>query len=226
MPVNQYGDEKRLAGDGFGIDIASQRADDLDQAALAFIVDCGGDGVSALDVACGQGGQALRMAAAGASVTAVDLTAPTWPPELHQRVRFVTADMRAIERTVARLFERPVLFHVIVCQRAVHYLPYKDAVAVVQQFASLLAPEGRLFISASGLLSELGTDYSAAGVALPLRYAPLSGPMVEKHGIRGPVCLYTEDDMRQLLADAKLAALHIFSSPFGNVKAIATHDNT
>lgn len=216
--INQYGDERRLAQAGFGVDVATQRADDLDKMALEDIAQRHGE-VSALDIACGQGGQALRMAQAGARVTACDVidygpaiqaTAAVVDVQIH----FVLSDMRQISAAL------PAKFDIITCQRAIHYLPFDDALVAVRQMRELLAPSGHLYISASGLRSELGDQYTGCGVPIESRYAPLSTAMVEKHGIHGPVCLYEERDLVFLLMAAGMVVDKVYSSPFGNVKAI------
>jgi len=47
--------------------------------------------------------------------------------------------------------------------------------------------------------------------------------MRDKHGIHGPVCLYSEDDMKSILTESGFAVETLFSSTFGNIKAVARH---
>lgn len=223
MAVNLYGDERRLTKRGFGIDIASQRADDLDIEALSFIGALERP-VLALDLACGAGGQTLRMAQAGAVVTACDIVdygddiLATAQALGVTGVSFVPGDMR----TLAGLFPDQT-FDVIVCQRAIHYLPHAQAVIAVRAMAGLLRRRGRLYLSASGLDSELGNGYPAASLAVSQRYTPLAAEMVERHGIFGPVCLYAKADLLTLIEGSGLRVVELFTSPFGNVKAILEH---
>lgn len=217
--INQYGDERRLAQAGFGVDVATQRADDLDKMALEDIAQRDGE-VFALDIACGQGGQALRMAQAGAHVTACDVV--DYDSEIkaaanaaNLSIKFVLSDMRHLLEALPA-----GRFHVVTCQRAIHYLPFSDALVAVRQMRRLLAPGARLYISASGIRSELGDQYTASASPVQSRYAPLSASMVEKHGIHGPVCLYDERDLVFLMTSAGMDVEKIYSSPFGNVKAI------
>lgn len=231
--VNEYGDQKTLLSPDHGIDIASQREDDLDRLALDRIRML--SRVSkpfALDVACGAGGQSLRMAIAGARVVAID-AAPlesifkeTLYKALEQADKdvldaaFLRWDMRELPSSPLGSLEGRV--DVIVCQRAIHYLPYDEALAAVTAMARCLTSDGRLYLSASGLGSELSENYAAKDDQLPKRFGLLSKAMLEKHGIRNPVCLYSLDDMKQLLQSAGLTQESIFESPFGNIKAIAS----
>jgi hypothetical protein len=45
--------------------------------------------------------------------------------------------------------------------------------------------------------------------------------MADKHGIHGSVCLYEEADMIALLRAGGMEVEKAYTSPFGNVKAIA-----
>jgi SAM-dependent methyltransferase len=114
-------------------------------------------------------------------------------------------------------------FDIIICQRAIHYLPFVEAVSVVTEMKNLLSPGGRVYLSASGIYSELGDGYSAREDVLKDRYAELSPAMRDKHDIHGKVCLYSEADLTALLHAGGLVPEKIFSSKFGNIKAVARH---
>lgn len=221
--LNLYGDRAAFLSGGHGADIASQRADDLDRKCLNHLSSL--EAPLAIDLACGVGGQTLRMAQAGARVVAVDqvnfapaILAQADNPALRSLLSFVQCDMRALSPS---LF--PGLADAIICQRAIHYLPYDDATVVLKRVHQLLAPSGQLFISASGIHSELGTDYQGTEVSVFDRYYPLSDSVASKHDIRGPVCLYSETDMIMLLREARFLPIQVYSSPFGNIKAVARH---
>ena len=215
------------AGGGHGVDVASQRADYLDERCLAFLDARFARDLttrpSALDVACGQGGQAIRLAAAGCRVTAVDIqdhAADIRRAASYHRVRqppiFLQADLRALP---AVLPEAP--FDALICQRALHYIRYAEAVAAVASWRRHLAPGARVFVSASGLSSELGRGYPHAERPVAERFACLAPDMAERHDIRPAVCLYEASDMVELLHAAGLGVAEVFVSPFGNVKAVA-----
>ena len=218
---------RRPAGGGCGIDVASQRADDLDERCMAFLDARFAHNQparpSALDLACGQGGQALRMAAAGALVTAVDQHdhGPTIQGEAARRQIwrppvFVRADLCALP---VDLPGAP--FDAIVCQRAIHYLPYAKAVAALRIWPRYLKPGARIFLSASGLTSELGRGYPHQQQPVIERFAPLAPDMAARHDIQLPVCLYEAMDLVDLLHAAGFGIAEVFRSPFGNIKAVA-----
>lgn len=217
------GDKPIKTRSGHGIDVAVQREDYLDGSAIRQIrslVDQR-DTVRAMDAACAAGGQARRMARAGAAVTAVDLHADGAAllraalAEGLTQIDFVQADLRD-----PALYQRLGQFDLIIAQRFIHYLPFPEAVKVIRLFRDALLPGGRLYISASGLRSELGQNYHGA-VNVAERFATLWPPMANKHGIHDKVCLYEEHDMRALLAAGGMHAEKLYASPFGNLKTVA-----
>ena len=220
------GDKPVKTRSGHGIDVAVQREDYLDGSAIRQIrslVDQRGT-VRAMDAACAAGGQARRMARAGAAVTAVDLHADGAAllcaalAEGLTQIDFVQADLRD-----PALYQRLGQFDLIIAQRFIHYLPFPEAVKVIRLFRDALLPGGRLYISASGLRSELGQNYHGA-VNVAERFATLWPPMANKHGIHDKVCLYEEHDMRALLAAGGMHAEKLYASPFGNIKTVACLD--
>ncbi len=217
------GDKPIKTQSGHGIDVAVQRADYLDGSAIRQIrtlLDQRGT-VRAMDAACAAGGQARRMARAGAAVTAVDLHADGAAllraalDEGLTQIDFIQADLRD-----PRLYQRLGQFDLIIAQRFIHYLPFPEAVKVIRLFRHALLPDGKLYISASGLRSELGQNYHGA-VEVAERFATLWPPMANKHGIHDKVCLYEEHDMQALLAAGGMHAERLYASPFGNLKTVA-----
>lgn len=220
--LNGYGDKRNPTISNHGVDIAAQRADDLDGMALEHLRSIK-DQARALDVASASGGQAIRMALVGADVLALDIDdyseaflAAASSAGVAGRCAFVQQDVT--EYDVAEKLGR---FDVIVCQRMIHYVPYGVAIDVVRTLKHALKPGGRLYLSASGLHSELGTDYPGAQQPIDRRYELLSDAMVEKHAMMGLICLYRKDELVSLLETAGMRVEQSFTSAFGNVKAVA-----
>ena len=219
------------AGQGHGADIASQRADDLDLLAISRVQELTTAGlhVRTLDLGAGRGAQTVRLLSAGAmSSVAVDLEdfsldfANLLPSEGREKASFIQMDLSTpdLAKKIQKL-TTVKCYDVIVCQRTIHYFPWQSAAIFVAQIAQLLVPGGRLYISASGLGSELGMGYEKTGTAPEARFGPLAQGMASKHGILAPVCLYTRDD---LIAQCSTAGLHVISaqeSAFGNIKVAA-----
>lgn len=214
---NCYGDSLDIGNAGHGVDIATQRRDDLDNICLAQIAQVAARetaSIFAADVGCGQGSMAYAMASLGANVVAVDkenlLTFH------HNNITHVVDDMR---EALAKYNEK---FHVILCQRTIHYLPYTEAEKTLRSMRQALHPEGILYLSASGLDSELGNDYPAKERRVQYRFCHLEGSMARKHQILAPVCLYRQQELRILVSDAGLNVAVSWVSPFGNIKLVAS----
>ncbi len=205
---------------GFGSDIASQRLDDLDKSAIEHLL-----GIRAraavLDLGCGFPIQSLRFALLGARVYAVDshdFSAEAAEMASAARLDTLTFVQGDIQQVMAEWPNGGI--DMIYSQRALHYLDPPDAAGLATRLFSNLAKGGKIFVSASGLNSELGQGYIGRDTPWGARYHPLSDEMRKKHDIEGRVCLYTEDDMSALFRAAGFATEKIYSSPFGNVKAV------
>lgn len=220
--INLYGDQLVSTTTGHGADISTQRADDLDMMAVELIRSAPGAPVVALDVGCGHGGQAARMAKAGAyvvAVDAVDYSAEVADSMVREGVRPGRFSFFRVPVESGTSFGS--LFDVVVCQRMIHYLNHDAAQAFLHWLFRTTSSGGHLFLSASGIDSELGEGYAGKNLPLPERFAPLAQVMAEKHAIRPPVCLYRMDELADAVSAAGWFVENTFLSPFGNVKLVA-----
>ena len=235
MNLNVYGDAKRDLAQGLGSDIASQRLDELDRQACDFIEQLRQRHPDrlplALDMGCGAGGLCAALAAAGADCLGIDRVdfglefqrlsdlRAVGGKSAPGKIRFLLADFLDLPDDFLSQYHSAAA--VIVSQRALHYAPFSRAVAAIRRFRGLLRPDGRLFLGLSGLGSELGDGYASAGLPLEQRFANLAEPMAVIHGIQQPICLYDAVDVERLLTEGGFTPERIFTSAFGNLKAIA-----
>lgn len=230
--LNLYGDTLTVLSANKGADIATQRADDLDLESVRYAQEH--VGLKALDVGCGAGGQAARLAGVGAHVTGLDMPDLLGAFQGHMAAsvepygiawgasEFLGCNMLDIPQDWLDVNAKT--FSQITCQRAIHYVRREQAVALLSQLRTALADEGKLFISCSGLESELGNGYEAKSDAPTVRFGVLAEDMQDKHQIKQPVCLYTQEEFAQMLAEAGWRIDTIYASAFGNIKAIASKD--
>ena len=235
MSLNVYGDAKRAWAKGHGIDVASQRLDELDRLACDFVArqrQLHPDrSPLVMDMGCGAGGLCAALAAAGADCLGIDRIdfgqafqqlndeLAAGEKTAQGKLRFLLADFLALPPDFSNQYQAAAA--VIVSQRALHYAPYPQAVAAIKRFRGLLRPDGRLFLGLSGLGSELAEGYAAARVPLEQRFARLAEFMADRHGILQPVCLYDKTDVARLLTEGGFVPESIFTSAFGNLKAVA-----
>jgi hypothetical protein len=222
--INELGDEIITTTGSHGVDVSSQRLDNLDKTALRYALDLDlyEKSHSAVDLGCGFGSQGVRFSLFGMDTTLIDIH------DISDRVDlladlFSIGDLQFIQTDVRKLRpdDLPDAISVLHSQRFIHYLTFEEALDLFSLLADRMALSGRAFISASGLHSELGDGYPDRDVALEDRYSKLSPTMAERHDIRDPVCLYTEEDMERLLSESGFQICEFLASDFGNIKAIA-----
>lgn len=227
--LNEEGDRVITTTGEHGIDISSQRIDILDRQALehALAIYDHEEPPTAIDLGCGLGIQGVRFSLLGMQTTLIDLH------DISQRIDllsdlFQIGDLQFVQKDVrnVRSSDLPDDVALLHSQRFIHYLEFSEAVELFRLLASHMKPAGRLFVSASGLHTELGDGYPDHDVPLEDRFSELAPAMAQKHDIHDPVCLYTIEDMEQLLTDAGFQVRDIHASTFGNIKAIAERPST
>ena len=207
---------------GHGVDVASQRADDLDRLCVQHIE--GKSGAHILDLGAGLGGQSMRMVQAGAQVAAVDNhDFAEYFSELRAKnaldktqLSFVKADIKNLPEALAKYEFTDVIF-----QRAIHFVTYPAAAAVLVYLHEKI--EDTLFISVTGLASAIGAKYADAKQSVVHRFCTLHPEHAQIFSITEPVCLYTKEEFIFLLEKSGWQVERCWESAFGNIKAVCTH---
>jgi len=219
--INLYGDQLHATTGTHGTDIAKQRLDHLDIAAIKHILGQQGRKMMALDLGCGWGIQGLRFASLGVTTTLIDQL----PPE---QMVIGTGDLnkalpinyQQVDLNDLNALQLPPTLNLIFSQRFIHYLPFNQAVRLLQLLRGQVVDDARLYLSASGLDTELGNGYSDKPKCIEERFSAPAPVMAEKHGILEPVCLYQSGDLEQPALSAGYAPLSVWQSDFGNIKGI------
>jgi hypothetical protein len=208
--------------DGHGVDVAVNRADDLDKRALAYIADRSGCRV--LDLGSGAGGQSVRMATAGANVLAVDqydftdvFTGLRTEHNLTtDQLDFSVGDLVGLSTQLA-----DAQFAITTLQRTLHYLPYEQACSLLTYLRTITTD--KLYISVTGTGSLIGDSYPCKTEDLSKRFCELTELGKEMFQIYQSVCLYSQDEFRALLSDSGWTVDDIWVSAFGNIKAVCSN---
>lgn len=217
---NVYGDQRIQCSAGLGVDIASQRMDDLDRESLKWVLEQE-HSPTVVDLGAGAGGQSIRFAALGCTVQMIDLL--TKPESVQACNQLLEQEkLLYLQKNINHLVpaDLPESIDMLYSQRFLHYLPFADACFALQIAADRMPVGARAFISASGIDSELGNAYAGRKQPLEERFGTLAPEMAERHLIYAPVCLYSENDLEQLATEAGFRAVAIWKSAFGNIKAI------
>ncbi len=221
--INDHGDVLIPTTGQHGGDISSQRIDDLDQACLDFLEGVG-TASKAVDIGGGLGGQSKRMAERGADVFMVDLT------DQSENIAAFNARLGRIAIRVtqsdARDFDIASLgpLNVIYSQRMLSCIPHGDAKNLMQKIYEASCSGSHGFISAGGLFTEVGRSYPGHGVPIDRRWAIPNQHMAAKHQMFAPECLYSEEELAELLRSCGFSIVRRWTSPFGNPKVICRRD--
>ena len=175
----------------------------------------------AIDLGCGLGVQGIRFSMLGCRAALYDLVDIGDRIErVRQSLGIQNLDFRQIDLRQATPEDFPPIVGVAYSQRFIHHLRFDEASRLLAMLAVRLCTGARLFISASGLGSELGAGYAHFASRIEQRFAPLAANMQEKHRIREPVCLYTVAELEQLVVAHGFIAIRTWASPFGNIKGV------
>jgi hypothetical protein len=219
LRLNVYGDIGRHPTEFFGIDISSERLDWLDMQCLRYVSEHSSERLKGLDLGCGLGRPSIAFSIAGADMHLIDIE------DMSQRfetlaaeiplygLQFSCYDLRVVD---PEQFWKAYSF--CYSQRTIHYLTFIEATNLLRFIASRMLPGSRLWLSASGVSSELGQEYEGSGQPIESRFGNLTPEMAQKHRINAPVCLYSENDLAYLGQSSGFTVDEIRRSDFGNVK--------
>lgn len=220
--LNIYGDKLVNTTGTHGADISSQRMDNLDLSCLNHVLSHPKEVTTGLDLGCGLGTQSLRLALLGVQMHLYDLA------DISDRIekikQIIPLPNEAVtfyhQDVVYEDFEHKPYFDLVYSQRFIHYLPYSEAQQLVRKLYGHTNPSAMVFISASGITTELAENYIGKDTPIEDRFYKLSPVMAKKHAIRQPVCLYHKDELCRLFTSCGFSPLEISLSEFGNIKAI------
>ncbi len=219
--INLYGDKVVQTTGTHGADISSQRMDDLDRKCIEYALKLGTESSFSVDIGCGLGIQGVRLAVIGIDTLLIDILNVSETVESLSRLlgvnnlKLLLKDARDITPD-----DFPKSPNIVISQRFIHYLRFGEAQSLISTISQTMQPKARLYISASGLHSELGDGYKDKETPIEHRYCELDSGMAKKHQIKEPVCLYSENDIQTLIEPFGFLPIEIWSSSFGNIKAI------
>lgn len=207
---------------GHGMDVSINRADDLDKITLTHMGTK--ESPSVLDLGCGAGGQSLRLALGGTSVTALDkfdfrelIAAEMKLQKIsEEKLKFIHGDISSLENLL-----QGEQYSDVSMQRTLHYLPYTDALKLLKYLHSVVTD--KMFVSVTGLSSQVAFDYPALSLSIENRFSVLHPVQAEIFGIHEPVCLYSETEFVSLLEESGWKVEKVWVSAFGNIKAVCHH---
>lgn len=222
MNNNIYGDHLDKGVAGRGVDIALQRADDLDRKCLKHLSEKQSPAV--LDLGSGAGGHSLRMVKVGAVVTAVDrYDFSAEYSDLIAKNNIVGGSLVFIKGEIENLPEllSEKEFEDVYTQRTLHYLKYDEA----KQLLTFLHTHVKdsIFLSVTGITTEIAQGYVDRDKPVNERFSEPQPEVQKTHHVKEKVCLYSKEELVKLLEDCNWKIKECWLSDFGNIKVIATH---
>jgi len=220
--INKYGDKLLHTTGTHGADISSQRLDELDISSLIYALSLTEKNKTAIDIGCGKGIHSIRLALLGINVHLYDIMDISKQINDIKEVLSLNATSLIFNHLGIEYakFESDILFDIVYSQRFIHYLTYQEAMILMKKLYQHTRIDGQIFISASGMSSELSQNYSNYKEPINSRFGLLSSEMAIKHEIKEPVCLYHLHELEELLTSTGFKKVQIKLSSFGNVKAI------
>jgi hypothetical protein len=215
-----------LTVNGRGVDVSTGLVGHLDQLGLRYIKRHAAKGgrVKVVDLGGGSGGHSLRMARAGAAVWMVDIEDTARAAfsaagrDEGLAVHFIHKDFIEVEAT-----DVPEGIDMLYSQRALHYLRYGEAQALLRKMLGRMVKKGRVYLSVAGVDSPFAQDYPHAGRPIEERFSPLAPEMREKYHLHLPIAVYDDAGLRQLLESCGFRGVKTRLSEAGgwNLEAIA-----
>ena len=221
--LNLYQDAFIPTANGCGVDISSQRQDELDLKCFAIIekkiLETGK--CSVIDLGGGNGTYSMAMARLGASVIMIDIEEMSQEnlnlaSNENLKFRFIQKDFNELTNS-----DIPNNFDILYSQRAIHYIPYEEAKKLLKTLFAQIDHGGFLFLSANGWDTEYGKTYPDREKPVEKRFNYLTPKMQKKHGIYHKVVTYKKEEMAALLESCGFKEISVTSSLFGNIKATA-----
>lgn len=201
----------------YGIDIISKRLSRLDKEVIRFALE--GKGI-AVEFGAGYGNLSLILSLIGYKTYVYDLN----PPEKLLKVKdLLNLNLFVFKRDIRDITsnELPEGIRIFVAERILHFLRYEECLRILKIIAGRMEKGGRMFLSFSGLNSPLGENYKHKDLPIERRFCEPSPEVSTKFSIDVPICLYTLEDVRNLMRKIKrVNEIHLRETPFGNVEGI------
>ncbi len=204
----------------YGVDVASYRLDDLDTLLLddvEKIQERDRGTVTILDIGCGAGGLTKALLEKQCIVDGVDIADVAaevfYHKEFAKRARFFNEDM--YDFLVHNEMGYPS-YTCIVLQRVLHYVPYQKTLLLLKE--CLKRSEHGVYVSLSGIESEISRYYLHTEELIQNRFSYLNKIGQEKFCITAPICLYSKQDVKDIISTLDCTCEYYRMSAFGNHK--------
>ncbi len=203
-----------------GVDVNKNRLDDLDRVILRDSLSEPFSKKNICNIGCGESSLSIALCSLGHFVYNYDRrdlhSFFSMTSELFQKQKFVSMNISDI-----KAHNLPKQIHALVFQRVLHYLSYKNTQDILHLVTKQLAEGGKIYISLTGLDSQIGQGYTAKHDPITSRMGHIAVDDQHSFNITEKLCLYSKDEAEQLIQS--IPGLHIekiWISHFGNIKIV------
>lgn len=208
----------------YGVDVGKERVDDWDKLLLREVVArvARDQSVSVLEVGCGAGAQAVRLAKTGASVLAIDVA--DYEAEVAERARLAGVEELVSWQEIGvcdfvKTLDDESYFTFVSMQRVLHYLSYADARVVLEKLFKITTDA--LYLSVTGNATAIAVYHPCPDAPMCERLKTLAPLGQQLFSITAPICPYSQTELEHLLLETGWQIKKMRTSDFGNVKVVA-----
>jgi len=204
-----------------GIDIAEKRLDILSKSFFSYLLKQNA-GQKILDLGCGSGFVGVTASFLHHKVFLYDIDDQYFltkkivflQKNFNLKIFFEKQDLSNINYKIL-----PNGVDVVYMGSFLHYLKYDDAIKLLTIIKKKMRVGGRVFVSVSGLNSELGVGYENER-DIKRRFSYLDSNNRDRFLIQKQVVLYEKKDLVKVFTDIGFKLIEIKETAFGNLKGV------
>ncbi len=198
-----------------GIDIISQRITKLEKETIRSALELPKNS-TCLDLGCGQGYLGIILVFLHQKVYFIDQKI-NWKLRVLKKL-FRLQNMILIQKDIRKMIYQdfPDNISLIYSGRFLHYMKYNEANNLLKILRKKSSKNGKIFLSVSGINSELGNGYLGNGKKIEERYDFLTKDHRNRFKIQEKVTLYNEQELQNLI-QKYFQIESIWQSDFGNL---------
>lgn len=202
-----------------GIQITSHRVGKLEKELIKYSLDLPKSSIG-LDLGGGNGFMSIILSLMQKEIYFYDLKID-FKLKIFKKL-FVSKKLKLFKKDLKEIknFSFPKKIDFIYSARFLHYLTYEEAEILLRKISSNLKDSGKIFITISGIDSDIGVNYKCSEDEVKQRYCFISKSNQSRFKIKEKVTLYKKDEFENLIKKY-FNIEEVWESDFKNIFIIA-----